>query len=249
VKALVTRPELDAAPVAAALAARGIESVLAPMSRIVWAEDGARQLSGALAGVQAVLFASANGARAFGRASTRLELPSYCVGEASAAAARIAGFRAVFSADGDVADLADLAASRLAPGNCALLHASGDRVAGDLGRMLGAKGFTVRRVVLYRAEPATELPAETVATLRRGEIGLALFFSPRAARTFVRLARDGGIAETCDKVTSLGLSAKVAAALNGLPWRAVVSAVAPNLQAMFAALDEALARPMETRNE
>ncbi len=237
-KALVTRPAEDAATVAAALTARGIEPMLAPMLRIEPEPSGAARLGGALAGVQAVLFTSANGIRAFAHASKRFELPAYCVGEASAAAARIAGFRTVANAGGDVGDLAALVAARLAPGNGALLHAAGRDTAGDLVSALAAKGFTLRRVELYRAVAADAFAPDIEAALRRGEVAMALFFSPRTAETFVRLATAAGLAERSSNMTAVCLSRNVAAALSGLPWRAVATAHAPNLTALLAALDE-----------
>ena len=237
-KALVTRPDEDAAPVAAALRARGIEPLLAPMLRIEAVPDGKARLGGALAGVQALLFTSTNGVRAFTAASNRFELPAYCVGEASAAAARIAGFRVVASAEGEVADLAALVASRLAPHNGALLHAASVVTAGDLSADLAARSFTVRRVELYRAVEADGFAPEIAAALRQSEAQYALFFSPRTGASFVRLARAAGLAERCREMKALALSSNVAAALQELPWRAMAIARAPNLAALLAALDE-----------
>ena len=240
-KALVTRPAENAAPVAAALRARGIEPLLAPLLEIEPEPDGAARLRGALAGAQAVLFTSANGVRAFAAAGDRFELPAYCVGDASAATARIAGFRFVVSAAGDVADLATLVASRLAPGNGALVYAAGRDTAGELDAALAAKGYNLRHVVLYRAVATQVLAPEVAAALRHGEVGLALFFSPRSAETFVRLARQAGLAEQCKDVVTVALSAKVAAALSGMPWRAVATARMPNLPSLLAVLDETVA--------
>jgi uroporphyrinogen-III synthase len=237
-KALVTRPAENAAPVADALRARGIEPLLAPLLEIEPEPDGAVRLRGALAGVQAVLFTSANGVRAFAQASDRFELPAYCVGDASAAMARIAGFRVVASAAGDVADLAALAASRLAPNNGALLHAAGRDTAGNLDALLAAKSYSVRHVVLYRAVAAQMLAPELAAALRRGEVGFALFFSPRTANTFVRLARQAGLAEQCKDIVTVALSGNVAAALSSMQWRTVATARRPNLPSLLAVLDE-----------
>jgi uroporphyrinogen-III synthase len=237
-KALVTRPAENAAPVAAALRARGIEPLLAPLLEIEPEPEGAARLRGALAGVQAVLFTSANGVRAFAEASDRFELPAYCVGDASAATARLAGFRVVASAAGDVADLIALVASRLAPKNGALLYAGGRDTAGELDAALAAKGYSLRHVVLYRAVAAQVLAPEVAAALRRGEIGLALFFSPRTARTFVRLARQAGLVEQCKDVVTVALSGNVAAALSSMQWRAVATARMPNLPSLLAVLDQ-----------
>ena len=237
-KALVTRPEEDAAPLVAELRARGIEGIAAPMLTIVPRPDAAAQLAGAMAGVQAVLFTSANGARQFATASSRFDVPAFCVGDATAAAARIAGFRAVFSAAGDVADLAALAAARLAPHQGPLLHATGAAAAGDLAAALGAKGFVVRRIELYRADEARAVAPEIVAAIRRGEVAAALFFSPRTGRSFVRLARDAGIGENCREMTAIALSPNVATSLRTLNWRDVLIAASPNQPALLAALDD-----------
>jgi uroporphyrinogen-III synthase len=241
VKALVTRPAEDAAPLVRALAERGIESLLAPMLEIRPTAEGARHLNEMLASAQAVLFTSANGVRAFAAASARRELPAFAVGDASAAAARLAGFRSVASAGGDVADLAALVAARLSPPGGALVHAAGSSVAGDLAGALQPLGFTLHRAVLYDAVQAEALEPEVVAGLARGEIALALFFSPRTAAGFVRLAAAQGVGEACRAVAALALSAAVAAALEPLSWRHLRIAAAPSQRDLLAALDALLA--------
>jgi uroporphyrinogen-III synthase len=242
-KAIVTRPIEDAAPLARALAERGVEAVIAPLLAIVPAPDAAHRLEDALIGAQALLFTSANGVRVFAAASARRELAVFTVGDASAAAARIAGFRAVASAGGDVRDLVQLVAARLAPRGGALVHIAGSAVAGDLIGMLGALGFTARRAVIYDAVPAAALDAATVAAIRQGEASLALFFSPRTAASFVRLATAAGLGPACRGMAAIGLSAAVASALGGLEWRGIHVAATPRQQDLLAALDGILAEP------
>src|SRR5262249_53509748 len=183
----------------------------------------------ALAGVQARLFPSANGVRSFaGLAGGRdlpgwRELPAFAVGNATAAAARSAGFRRVESAAGDVAALAKLAVERLDPKAGALFHAAGSAVAGDLAGLLEQAGFTLRREMLYEARPAEQLSPATVTDLANGRFDLVLFFSPRTAATFVALARSAGegVVAGCGKAAALCLSPAVATAARELPWRDV----------------------------
>jgi uroporphyrinogen-III synthase len=237
VKALVTRPAEDAAPLARALAERGIEAVLAPLLSIRPAADAATRISDALIGAQALLVTSANGIRVFANASARRELPVFAVGDASAAAARLADCRSVTGAGGDVADLAALVAARLSPQQGALVHIAGSDVAGDLAGILGKAGFSVRRVVVYEARPAEALPPEAAAVIAQGEPALAMFFSPRTAATFVRLAAAAGMEPSCRALTALALSPAVAAALGALPWRHLAVARAPTQQALLEAVD------------
>lgn len=240
-KALVTRPREDAASLLRALAERGIEALPAPMLTIVPAPDAARRLRDVLASAQAVMFTSVNGVRAFAATSPRRELPAFAVGHATAAAARIAGFRAVADAGGDVEDLAELVATRLSPKGGAIVHAAGSRVAGDLAQTLGASGFAVQRVSLYDAVPAVALEPETAAALARGEAAFAFFFSPLTARTFVRVAAAAGVGPSCQGMTALALSPAVAMALEALAWSAIRVAAAPSQQALLSAFDGYLA--------
>jgi uroporphyrinogen-III synthase len=247
VKALVTRPLEDAAPLVRALADRGIDAIVAPLLAIAPLADAERRISDALIGAQALLFTSANGARIFATSSPRRELPVFAVGDASAAAARIAGFRAVTSAGGDVSDLAALVRAKLAPQHGGLVHAAGSVVAGDLGAALEAAGFTYRRAVIYDAVTAKTLPSEAVAAMRDGALELALFFSPRTAATFVRLVQAADLARAASTITALGLSEAVTAAVAALSWQAVRVAAQPTQGALIAALDALLAERRQNR--
>src|SRR5665213_2906202 len=159
-RALVTRPRLQAETFAAELARRGVEPVVEPLIEIA---DCLAALP-EFAGVQAILCTSVNGVRALARATGDRQAPVFAVGDATARAARTAGFERVESAGGDVGDLARLVCGRLRPGGGRLLHVAGSAVAGDLAGRLGASGFAVERAVLYQAHAVAAL---TPATARR----------------------------------------------------------------------------------
>jgi uroporphyrinogen-III synthase len=162
---LVTRPRGEAEIFAVALAMRGHDAVLAPLLDIVLDETARVDMGG----VRAVLFTSANGVRAWTRVGAPHESEAFCVGDATAQAAREAGFPTVHSAGGDVAALAELVRAKLSPADGALLHAAGSALAGDLAGDLGKDGYEVRRVQLYRQDVATTLPFAAVQALREGK--------------------------------------------------------------------------------
>src|ERR1700674_2697706 len=188
-QALVTRPREESETLAAALAVRGIETRIDPLMEIRFFTSAALDL----AGVQAVLCTSANGVRALARLSDERAVPLFAVGEASAARAREEGIAHVESAGGNVDDLARLAGEQLRPDKGRLLHVAGSDVAGDLAGELRRAGFAVERAVLYEARPATGLSAATARALVAGLVDFALFFSPRSAAIFARLAERAGI--------------------------------------------------------
>ncbi len=233
-RALVTRPHNEAAALATLLAARGIDSVIEPMIEIV---DRAAP-SPDLADARAILCTSANGVRALARASSERGVPVFAVGDATARAARDAGFVAVESAGGDVEDLATLVATRLSPGDGRLLHVAGSEVAGDLAGRLGGDGFTVVRAVLYEARPAQALGPETAALIAAGRIDLALFFSPRSAAIFARLAEAAGVVQGLAAARAVSISAAADRALGDLPFRERTVAAEPTQTALLARVGE-----------
>ncbi len=214
---------------AEALAARGVEVIVEPVLEIV--PLAANDVD--LGGVQAILLTSANGARALGAATRRRDVGVLAVGEATAAAARAAGFAEVVVAGGDVEALAALVEERCDPAAGALIHVSGTVVAGDLGGRLAAHGFTGRRAVLYQARAVPALSAAAAAALSRGAHDAILLYSPRTASAFVTLAERAGLAAALGRVEALCLSAAVADAVRRVEWQEVRVAAHPDQAALL----------------
>ncbi len=232
-RALVTRPREDAEEISRALESRGFEVQLEPLLEI----DIHREVTIPLNRVQGILATSANGVRALAANIPRRDLPLWAVGTATADCARSLGFRVVNNGGGDVAHLAELVIRRLDPRQGTLLHAAGTKLAGDLSGILSAKGFEVRRVVLYEARTAEALSAPLLAGLDSAAIDLALFYSPRTAATFVRLIAAAERTEACRGIDAYALSPAVAEQLAALPWRRVLTARTPDQAALLAAID------------
>jgi hypothetical protein len=164
------------------------------------------------------------------------------VGDASAAAARAAGFTRVESAGGDVEDLARLVGARLDPKGGPLFHGAGSAVAGDLAGLLAGAGFDLRRSVIYEAIPSERLTAGTVDALAERAFDFVLLFSPRTAATFGSLVRAAGetAVDGCRHAAALCLSPAVAQAAEELKWRSVRVAQRPDMPAMLALVAQCL---------
>ncbi|WP_264665298.1 uroporphyrinogen-III synthase [Azospirillum fermentarium] len=238
---LITRPAEDAAPLAARLAAAGFITLVEPMLEMVWLDGPEPEVED----VQALLFTSANGVRAFTRRTGRRDRPVLAVGDATARAARDAGFVRVESAAGDVHALAGLVRERCTPTGGVLLHVAGTTVAGDLAGMLAQHGFAVRRLSLYDARPSRRLTPATIAALTGDSsddrLDGVLIFSPRTARSFVSLVAEAGHISRCRTVDVYCLSPAVAEAVCTCPsgpvsWRRVQVAARPDQDALLALL-------------
>jgi uroporphyrinogen-III synthase len=226
----------DSKTLVAALEKRGVETFTCPMLTIAIRQNAAVDLTG----VQAVLFTSANGVRAFAALTSRRDLPVYAVGDRTATVAEENRFVDVVSAGGDVTKLAKLVTKNCRPGDGVFLHPAGTAVAGDLAGQLSAAGFVVRRTVIYDAQPATGFSGEIRMALLDKEIDIVLFYSPRSAATFVTLAKAEGLEPACEILEALCLSDGVATAADPIMWRRVLVAPEPTQAALLATLDERL---------
>ena len=232
-RVLLTRPRTDAGSVTAELERCGFDVLLEPLLEIRYLDGAAL----AVDGVQALIFTSANGVRAFARRSSIRHLPVFAVGDRTARTAGEAGFLHVESAGGNVESLIELVSKRSRPDAGFLLHVAGSAVAGDLAGGLSTAGFTIDRAVLYDAHTTERFSTRTLGFLREGRIDFVLLFSPRTAQTFASLVRAAGLADACRQMTVVCLSSAVASAISGLPWRAVLTAREPTLSALLAELD------------
>ncbi|HEV2677822.1 MAG TPA: uroporphyrinogen-III synthase [Aliidongia sp.] len=226
-KLLVTRPALDAGPLADLLTAAGHSVLLDPLLTIRFRDGAAPDLDG----ITGLLFTSGNGVRAFAAVSDRRDIAAFAVGDRTAAVAGEQGFARIESADGDVAALAALVAKYRRPDEGVLLHVTGSEVAGDLAQRLEQAGFTVRRATLYAAEPAKELAPETRAALTAGTVDGVLLFSPRTARQFAALMRLSALG--AEALVAWCLSPAVADALGDLKLAQIHVADEPTQAALL----------------
>lgn len=185
---LVTRPEREAETLAARLRALGHEPMLAPVLEIVTLPFAGIDPDS----VGGVVFTSRNAISAAAPfAPALLALPAYCVGEATAAAARQAGFGGALSAGGDASDLVELIRSRAVPGSV-LLYLRGEETRSDIAGDLARRGIGIEERVVYAARSVPSLRAEAVAALSARRVDGILLFSPRSAEVFMELARQAG---------------------------------------------------------
>lgn len=182
----ITRAEPGAAATARRVAAAGFTPCVLPLLETVDLPGAAGDL--ARAAPAALAFTSANGVRAFARLNPRRDLTAWCVGPATADAARAAGFRDVIAGRGDVAALARDILSAPAAGE--ILHAAAEAPAGDLVGALVAAGRPARRITVYATRPTRPDPADLARALRSDVV---LVHSPRAGRILAgRLAEAAG---------------------------------------------------------
>ncbi|WP_322867422.1 uroporphyrinogen-III synthase [Aquicoccus sp. G2-2] len=218
---LLTRPEAASEQYATRLKARlgAVEIVCSPLLRI---EFRAAQIPPG-----EPVFTSRNGVEAFCHAQGQPGGSCWCVGEATAEAAKAVGFNAK-AAGGDADSL--VAAIRKSGESGPFVHMRGVHARGDLAQRLRAGGCAVDEVVLYD-QHVQELSAAALTLLECEKPVIVPLFSPRTAAQFAQ-ARSGEA-----PLYVAAMSAAVAEALGHMPLAALAIAQAPSVAAMDAAVE------------
>ena len=229
---LLTRPISESERLRDELKQFGLPVMLSPLSAIRNIDGGKVDLKG----VQALVFTSANGVRAFrakvGSESNAFLLPTYTVGTRTEAVARAAGFTEIHTADGDGNDLVALLAESVEPQRGALLHPCGRDVRVGFAEELEDQGFEIRTQMMYEAEIVRSLSHDVRRALKDGKVGAVLLFSPRAAEHFVALIRRARLARKCRKVAVIAMSEAIASKVSSLGFRPVRISARPTERAM-----------------
>ena len=190
-----------------------------------------------LDGVTGLIVTSGNALEALAGSpalASALPLPIHAVGPATAARARMLGFTNVIEGPGSARELVVEIGRTVKPGDGALLHLCGDRVAFDLAGALALSGIRARTQQVYRSIPTYRLSGGLVRTLQSGGVDAVLLMSPRTAEVYVRLVAEAGLAEKCRALTYICISQAVAARLAPLAPPSVAVAVRPNSEEMLA---------------
>lgn len=220
---LLTRPTEDSVAFAAALTARGHQSLIAPLSAVDFFVGPDLDLNR----YDGVVLTSANGARALARRTTRRDFPVLAVGPQTAAAARTVGFADVQCAHGDAHALIDALPRYFAAG-ARLLHACG-----AAAKPLAAADYVLTILPLYRLTEAARLPAAAVEALRAHAVQGVCLFSPNAARLFVRLVQAAGCGDGCAALDAYCISGTAAKSLTPLNFAQIFIATRPDRDAML----------------
>lgn len=216
----VTRAEPGAARTADRLTALGFTPLVVPLLTLA-PLPGALDAAPEPDAVAALALTSPNGVEAFAPLISRFSNhPVFAVGDATAEAARAAGFADVRSASGDIHALARLIAAEAPPGP--LLAPGAREPAGDLPALLPDR--PVQRLPVYAAFETHAAAPET--------FDVVMLHSPRAARA---LATDLSREAASGRV-AICISEAAATPLRPFDFAEIRIAVAPDEPAMLSAL-------------
>lgn len=242
---VVTRPRPDSEALARRLIDLGFDVLIAPLLDIaplpLTVSDIARFDALVITSRHALPSLVAD-AQAF---ATACQLPAFCVGGATAAAARAHGFRSVISGPGHAIGLKDVIETAIASGalrardgsgTIDVLHPTTAKRAFDFTEAFAGTPVRVVTRDAYRVTPVTALSDGVASALCARDVRAVILMSARTSSTWARVATDavagcGGTAVLAP-IHHLCLSAAVADALASLslPPQSVNVAASTNIE-------------------
>ena len=231
---IITRAEPGAEETHQRLRELGLNAIKSPVLRLAPDKSVPIPPTETLSGL---IFTSANGVRTFAARAEVRSLPAWCVGPATATAARDAGFGKVYESAGNAVDLAAFIQDRTPPSDKALLHVANSAAKGDLKRALVAGGYNVKFCPLYAMQPAHALSTEAQEAISQRRQSIVLIHSAKGAEAFARLVQG----DSAGHLTAIAISKTASQPLNTLPIERVFIAEAPHEDGLIAALETALA--------
>ena len=231
-RVLVTRPQPAAIGTGAKLEALGHQPVYLPMAEAIHQPDMAVAALGLPHA--AIAFTSAEAVRAIASARDRLPLdlstPVFCVGHATADAARQFGFLHVVAGPGTGAGLAQtvVESAFLSERRGDLVYLAGQPRSPGFEDALHAAGHAFLVAEVYRMSAIDYAPADIGRLVDAGLPDAVLFYSHETARQFFALLRAGPESAheaAVRRMRCLCLSNHVAAAVPAdMPARAIAAA-------------------------
>jgi len=230
---LLTRPAEEAVESRRRLEAMGYQVTVSPMI-----ETAAVTFEMPEQG-RSLVVTSKNGVRHGLRQLPHREWEVFCVGEATAEAARDEGFERVIVGSGTARGLMqELMKNSDSKVPRRFSYICGTEISYNIGDALQQRGMDAENITVYATRPAVNFSPEATEALAAGSISHVLFYSPRAASVFEELIAESAGSDVLRQLQAIALSTRIVSNLLG-PWQEIHHAIVPTEDALFTLLPAA----------
>ena len=139
---------------------------------------------------KAIIFTSANAVKFLDIKNIDKKLKCFCVGSATEKKARSVGFQNVFAAEGNVSNLKELILQNFKPSDGKLIYISGEIISSDLDKELISNGYTIERLINYRANPIEKYDESFIEKLKLKMPEITYIYSQNSAINFLKVIKN-----------------------------------------------------------
>jgi uroporphyrinogen-III synthase len=145
----------------------------------------------------------------------------FCVGSATEKKARSSGFQNVFAADGNVNNLKEFILQNFNSTDGKLLYVSGEIISSNLDRELILNGYTIRRVINYRANPIEKYDEVFIEKLKLKMPEITYIYSQNSAINFLKMIKNYQLETLWMNTNLMCIGEKTSSILNEIKWKKI----------------------------
>jgi len=168
-----------------------------------------------------IIFTSANAVKFLDIKNIDKKTVCFCVGSATEKKARSSGFQNVFTADGNVNNLKELILQNFNSSEGKLLYISGEVTSSNLDQDLISDGFTIERVINYRANPIKKYEEDFIEKLKLKMPEITYVYSQNSAINFLKVIKNYQMETLWMNTNLMCIGEKTSSILNEIKWKKI----------------------------
>ena len=170
---------------------------------------------------KAIIFTSANAVKFLDIKNIDKKLKCFCVGSATEKKARSVGFQNVFAAEGNVGNLKELILQNFKPSDGKLIYISGEIISSDLDKELISSGYTIERLINYRANPIEKYDESFIEKLKLKMPEITYIYSKNSAINFLKVIKSYQLETLWMNTNLMCIGEKTSSILNEIKWKKI----------------------------
>ncbi|MDC0907681.1 uroporphyrinogen-III synthase [Candidatus Pelagibacter ubique] len=168
-----------------------------------------------------IIFTSANAVKFLDIKNIDKKLKCFCVGSATEKKARSVGFQNVFAAEGNVSNLKELILQNFKPSDGKLIYISGEIISSDLDKELISSGYTIERLINYRANPIEKYDESFIEKLKLKMPEITYIYSQNSAINFLKVIKSYQLETLWMNTNLMCIGEKTSSILNEIKWKKI----------------------------
>ena len=170
---------------------------------------------------KAIIFTSANAVKFLDIKNIDKKLKCFCVGSATEKKARSVGFQNVFAAEGNVSNLKELILQNFKPSDGKLIYISGEIISSNLDKELTSSGYTMERLINYRANAIEKYDEGFIEKLKLKIPEITYIYSQNSAINFLKVIKNYQLETQWMNTNLMCIGEKTSSILNEIKWKKI----------------------------
>ena len=143
------------------------------------------------------------------------------MGSATEKKARSVGFQNIFAADGNVNNLKELILQNFKTSEGKLIYISGEIISSDLDKELISSGYTIERLINYRANAIEKYDEGFIEKLKLKMPEITYIYSQNSAINFLKVIKNYQLEALWMNTNLMCIGEKTSSILNEIKWKKI----------------------------